>query len=77
MSVAEHPARLPGVGEDGCLVPDPAEAPVVEAFRIRADGGTVADVREHLAAHGIDRSYHGDAMLTSRVYLGEIHFGRS
>jgi DNA invertase Pin-like site-specific DNA recombinase len=61
---------------DKPLVPN-ADAPtVVEAFRMRADGATVAEVRTFLGAHGIRRSYHGvGSMLASRVYVGEIHFG--
>jgi site-specific DNA recombinase len=64
-------------GDDGRLVPDPDTAPVVaDAFRRRADGATVAEVRAFLAEHGIQRSYHGTvALLGSRVVLGEIHFG--
>jgi site-specific DNA recombinase len=64
-------------GDDGRLRVDPVRAPVVaEAFRLRADGATVADVRAFLAAHGIEHSYHGVShLLTSRVMLGQIHFG--
>jgi hypothetical protein len=64
-------------GEDGRLRRDPATAPVVlQAFRLRADGAPIHAVREHLRAHGIERSYHGvQHMLTSPVYLGQIHFG--
>lgn len=65
-------------GGDGVLHPDPATAPVVaEAFRMRADGATIAAVRRHLAEHGIERSYHGTgSLLGSRVVLGEINFGK-
>lgn len=61
----------------GQLVPDPQTAPVVvEAFAMRAAGATVKAVRAHLADHGINRSAHGtQALLASRVMLGEIHFG--
>lgn len=64
-------------GDDGRLVPDPDTAPVVaDAFRMRADGATVAEVRAFLAIHGIRRSYQSvGALLASRVVLGEIHFG--
>lgn len=62
--------------DDGLLEPS-AEAPVVaEAFRMRADGATIREVRAFLRGHGIDRSFHGtQALLTSRVVLGELHFG--
>ncbi len=63
--------------EDGCLEPNPSDVDVVaEAFRLRADGATVKEVRAHLKAHGIERTWHGvQAMLKSRIFLGEIHFG--
>jgi site-specific DNA recombinase len=77
--VLPYPNVPPGYlrGEDGRLQPDPETASVVaDAFRMRADGATVADVREYLAANGIERSYHGvGSLLASRVVLGEIHFG--
>lgn len=62
----------------GQLYPDPVRAPVVaEAVRMRADGATVVAVRSYLAEHGIKRSYHGTlALLSSRLLLGEIHFGK-
>lgn len=70
---------IPGYlrGEDGRLIPDPDAAPTVrQAFELRADGATIADVRAFLAERGIERSYHGtQALLESRVVLGEIHFG--
>lgn len=61
----------------GPLEADPETAPVVaDAFRRRAQGAPVAAVREYLAEHGIVRSYQGvQVMLSSRLYLGEIHFG--
>jgi site-specific DNA recombinase len=63
--------------DDASLEPDPDQAPAVaEAFALRAGGSTVAEVREHLRQHGIDRSFHGvQAMLGSRIFLGELHFG--
>lgn len=63
--------------KDGRLEPHPDEAPVVaEAFRLRADGATVREVREYLRSSGIDRSYHGtQALLGSRIVLGELRFG--
>jgi site-specific DNA recombinase len=77
--VVPWPNATPGyvVGDDGVLEVDPATRDVVaQAFELRADGATVARVREHLADHGIVRSYHGTtSLLRSRVVLGEIHFG--
>jgi site-specific DNA recombinase len=62
---------------DGRLEPHPDEArAVAEAFRLRANGATVMEVREHLRQHGIDRTFHGtQALLTSRIVLGELRFG--
>lgn len=63
--------------DDGRLEVDTAEAEAVaEAFRMRASGATIADVRAHLAEQGIARSYHGtQALLRSRIPLGELRFG--
>jgi site-specific DNA recombinase len=63
--------------EDGRLEPHPRDAPIVaEAFRLRAGGATVMEVRNFLREHGIDRSFHGtQALLTSRIVLGELRFG--
>ena len=57
--------------------PDPSTVDaVVEAFRMRATGATIARIREHLREHGVERSYHGvGSLLRSRLVLGEIHFG--
>lgn len=65
-------------GEDRRLYPDPEIAPVVhEAFAMKAEGATIREIRALLAAHGIRRSYHGvQALLGSRVVLGELHFGK-
>lgn len=77
--VAPWPNVPPGYerDEDGRLRPDPELAPVVrDAFRQRAAGAPLAEIRRYLAGHGIKRSYHGvQAMFGSRVVLGEIHFG--
>jgi len=49
---------------------------VKKAAEMRADGATIAAVREHLRKHGIERSYHGtQALLESRMLLGELRFG--
>jgi site-specific DNA recombinase len=78
--VVPWPRIPPGYqrGQDGRLEPDPILAPVVaEAFRMRAGGATIMEVREHLRAHGVRRSQHGvGALLASRVVLGEIRFGQ-
>lgn len=77
--VVPYPNVTPGYvrGDDRVLVPDPKAArAVAEAFRLRADGATIAVVRAHLAAHGVKRSPNGTrTLLGSRVVLGEIHFG--
>jgi site-specific DNA recombinase len=61
---------------DRTLEPN-ADAPAITAaFRMRANGATVMEVRQHLADHGITRSFHGtQALLRSRIVLGELHFG--
>jgi DNA invertase Pin-like site-specific DNA recombinase len=78
--VAPWPNIPPGYvrGEDGVLIPHPVEVPAVaQAFQLRGDGKTIKEVRAHLKANGIERAHHGvQAMLKSRVYLGEIHFGK-
>jgi hypothetical protein len=63
--------------EDGRLEPHPEQAKVVaEAFRMRAAGATIKEVRAYLREHGIERSFHGvQALLGSRVMLGELRFG--
>lgn len=73
------PAVPPGYvkGERGILEPGPDADVVRRAFKMRAEGATIREIREHLRRHGIERSYHGvQSMLTSRVYLGEVHFGK-
>jgi site-specific DNA recombinase len=63
--------------EDGRLEPHPKESKVVrDAFELRASGAPVREVRDFLRASGIERSFHGvQAMLASRLYLGELRFG--
>lgn len=61
---------------DGTLEPDRAADTIREAFALRADGATIADVRRFLADRGIARSYHGvQSLLRSRIYRGELRFG--
>jgi len=63
--------------KDGRLEPHPKEAKIVrDAFDLRASGAPVREVRDFLRARGIERSFHGvQAMLASRMYLGELRFG--
>jgi site-specific DNA recombinase len=62
--------------KDGTLEPDKHADAVAEAFRLRAEGATVMQVREHLRQSGVDRSFHGtQALLRSRIPLGELRFG--
>jgi site-specific DNA recombinase len=65
------------LGDDGVLVPDPATEPIVrEIFKMRADGSTVKEIRDHLSDRGITRTYRSVCiLLASRVYRGELHFG--
>ena len=77
--VPPFPNTPPGYRKrkDGTLEPDKHAAAVTEAFELRAGGATIAEVRAHLAAHGIARSFHGtQALLASRIPLGELHFGK-
>jgi site-specific DNA recombinase len=64
--------------DDGTLEPDHDEIPIiVRVFEMRASGASISAIREMLKSHGIDRSHRGvQVMLASRVYLGEIHFGK-
>lgn len=76
--VAPWPQIPPGYRrrDDGVLEPDELAAVVGEAFGLRLGGATIKEVRAFLREHGIERSYHGvQAMLASRVYLGELRFG--
>jgi site-specific DNA recombinase len=63
--------------DDKRIEPHPTESTIVrDAFELRASGATVREVRDFLRANGIERSYHGvQAMLGSRMYLGELRFG--
>lgn len=76
--VMPWPAVPPGYvkGPDGILAPDETREIVLEAFELRAEGETIATIRDFLRSNGIHRSYQAVAsMLRSRIYLGEIHFG--
>jgi DNA invertase Pin-like site-specific DNA recombinase len=63
--------------EAGTLEPDARKVPVIrEAYRMRAEGATLAAVRAYLAKRGVKRSYHGtEHLLRDRIYVGEVHFG--
>jgi site-specific DNA recombinase len=78
--VAPFPNVPPGYRRrsDGRLEPHPKEARIVaDSFQLRADGATVMEVRDFLRRKGIDRSFHGtQALLTSRIVLGELRFGK-
>ena len=76
--VAPFPNIPPGYRrtDDGKLEPRPREAPVVaDAFRLRANGATVMDVREHLRANGIERSFHGTGAPRVARRAGRAPFG--
>ncbi len=64
--------------DDGTLEPDPNTAPVAQrVFEMRASGASITQIRATLKSHGIGRSHRGvQVMLASRVYLGEVHFGK-
>ena len=64
-------------GEDGRLVVEPREAPIVaEAFKMRAAGATIKEVAAYMNEHGVDRSWRStQTTLASPIVLGEIHFG--
>lgn len=77
--VVPYPGASPGYirTDEGKFIKDPVLAPIVaDAFELRADGGTIAEVREYLSDGGITLSFAGVArFLQSRVVLGQIHFG--
>ena len=69
------PPGLHRVGDRVEIDPEHADT-VREAVRMRANGATIAKVRDHLRAHGIQRSYHGTTtLLRNRLLVGEIVFG--
>jgi DNA invertase Pin-like site-specific DNA recombinase len=73
-------ARVP-VGYDrsnGTLSPNPDEVPIAQrAFKMRADGESITQIRNMLKSHGVERSHRGvQVMLANRIYLGELHFGK-
>lgn len=77
--VAPWPLIPPGYVRDvdGILKPSDQADIVRSAFVQRADGATIGEVRAFLREQGVERSFHGiQHLLCSRVYLGEIHFGK-
>ena len=62
----------------GPLVPDPEQVPIVRrAFKMRAGGESMTQIRKMLRSHGVERSHRGvQVMLANRIYLGEVHFGK-
>lgn len=76
--ICPFPEIPPGLepGEDGRLVHTDDAPAVVTAFEMRDSGATIKEIRAFLKEEGIERSYHGvQSMFSSRLYLGEIHFG--
>jgi DNA invertase Pin-like site-specific DNA recombinase len=66
-------------GADGVLVKGSPKAvqTVQRAFELRDGGATFGEVRAFLAKRGIKRSESGvRKMLASKVYVGEVHFGK-
>lgn len=77
--VVPFPRLPPGYqrGEDGRLVPDEDASAVARAFALRADGLSIAEVREHLHAAGVALTYNQvRGLFASRLVLGEIRFGK-
>jgi site-specific DNA recombinase len=76
---APFPRVPPGYlrADNGGFKPDPdTRAIIAQAFDRRAAGATIKEVRGFLQANGIDRTFGAvRLMLSSKVYLGEIHFG--
>jgi site-specific DNA recombinase len=77
--VAPFPNVPPGYrrARNGSIEPNPKDArTVARAFKLRAGGATVMEVREYLRLRGIKRSFHGTtSLLASRVVRGELRFG--
>jgi len=64
--------------DDGTLTLNAQEVPIVQrVFEMRAEGTSLSEIRAMLKSHKIVRSHRGvQVMLASRVYLGEVHFGK-
>jgi DNA invertase Pin-like site-specific DNA recombinase len=66
-------------GTDGRLEPDPALGPVIgQLFEQRAAGASLRDLCKILREHGVER-WPGpvSSLLRSRVYLGEVKYGKT
>ncbi len=65
-------------GEDGRLEVEPREAPIVaQAFKMRAAGASIKEVRAYMQANGVERTWRStQTTLASPIVLGEIHFGK-
>jgi site-specific DNA recombinase len=61
---------------DGSIKPGKQACAIRAAFKARARGATVMEVRDLLRQRGVERSFHGTtSLLASRIYLGELRFG--
>ena len=68
--------RKPDAPDKGTLIPDDNVPAMLEAFTMRDAGATWKEVCDYLATRGIVRTRAGtQAMMASRQYVGEIHFG--
>lgn len=77
--VPPFPTIPPGLarGQDGRLHPTDDAPVVAEAFDMRAEERTIREIRTFLSDQGISLSYRGvQSLLSSRLLLGEIHFGK-
>jgi DNA invertase Pin-like site-specific DNA recombinase len=64
-------------GPDGILAPSADGPAVVAAFKARARGATVGEVRQLLHGRGVEMSYPAvTRLLKSRAYVGEVRFGK-
>lgn len=65
-------------GEDGRLLVDPVEGPVMARFfQMRAEGAEIRDIKVFLEEHGIKRAWDTlYKLLANPVYLGRISWGK-
>ncbi len=66
-----------GRRDDAAIEHDPAGALIArDAIELRLSGATIMGVRAFLAERGVELSFNGvRTFLTSRLLLGELHFG--
>ena len=72
-------ARVPSAttAANGTLSPNPDGPDRPAGVKMRADGESITQIRKMLKSHGVERSHRGvQVMLASRIYLGEVHFGK-